>query len=375
MKRTLFSRLRALLWLGLLLPTVACGGGRNARAQDEGLVSAPASHSVASPGSVHPAESSSNERVATVRTLPIEPEEVTDLAILSADLLPLRRATLAAEVAGVVDQVRVELGDRVVAGRVLMQIDTRALRQQLAEAEAVCRNARDRAERAERLFERRAITQQRRLDAIAERDVAEARLGSAELALSKSFLRAPWAGTVAARRVEVGDYATPGQPLLELVAVERLKVRAPAPAADVPFLEVDRPAEVTVEFLPGEIFSGEVVRLGAELDPDSRTLTVEVEIDNSDGRLRPGMFGRMQIPRRVLADALLVPLSAVVEFETGNSIYVVKAGRAVRREVDLGPVVGERVVVQRGLGAGERVVVSGQLQVADGQRVEEATGS
>jgi membrane fusion protein (multidrug efflux system) len=372
MKRSLFlSCLLVPLSVGLVVAGVGCGGGSDARAQDEGRVAA----MEAAEGGAASAGSSSAERVATVRTQSVESEEVSDLVVLSADLLPLRRATLAAEVAGVVDEVHVELGDAVPAGRVLARIDTRALHQQLAEAEAICRNAIDRAERAEKLFEKRSITERQRLDAIAERDVAQARLASAELVLSKSALRAPWAGRVAAKRVEVGDYAIPGQQLFELVAVERLKVSASAPAADVPFLEVGRSVTVTVDFLPGRSFSGRVMRLGAELDPDSRTLAVEAEIDNADGSLRPGMFGRMQIPRRVLPDALLVPLSAVVEFEAGKSIYVVEAGRAVRREVDLGPVLGERVVVQRGLGAGERVVVSGQRQVADGQRVEEAAGS
>lgn len=373
MTRSLLLISLVLLWLGLVVPALGCDSGRGARAQDPGggamvePAPAPASDEAS-------AGSSSAERVATVRSQLIESEEVADLVVLSADLLPLRRATLAAEVAGVVDEVHVELGDAVAAGRVLARIDTRALRQQLAEAEAVCRNAIDRAQRAEKLFEKRSITEQLRLDAIAERDVAKARLASAELALSKSVLRAPWAGKVAARRVEVGDFAVPGQELVELVAVERLKVSAAAPAADVPFLEVGRSVTVTVDFLPGRSFSGKVVRLGAELDPSSRTLAVEAEIDNADGSLRPGMFGRMQIPRRVLPEALLVPLSAVVEFERGRSIYVIEAGRAVRREVELGPVVGERVVVQRGLAAGERVVVSGQRQVADGQLVEEVAG-
>lgn len=369
MKRTLVFSPPALFWLvilsALMLPAAGCGGSTDAQTQDK----------EAAPASMPAADSPAAERVATVRTQPVEPEEVADLAILSADLLPLRRATLAAEVPGVIDRVSVDLGDRVGAGQVLARIDTRALQQQLAEAEAVYRNANSRADRADKLFERRSITEQQRLDAVAERDVAKARLGSAELALSKSVLRAPWGGRVAAKRVEVGDYATPGQPLFELVAVGRLKVRAPASAADVPFLEVGRPVSVTVELLPGETFPGKVVRLGAELDPDSRTLAVEAEIDNPGGRLRPGMFGRMEIPRRVLPDALLVPLSAVVEFEAGRAVYVVEAGRAARREIELGPIVGERVVVASGLVAGERVVVSGQRQVADGQRVEEVVGS
>jgi membrane fusion protein (multidrug efflux system) len=322
-----------------------------------------------------PVVTQTEERVALVRTLQVESEEAIDMAVLSADLLPRRRATLAAEVPGVVEELSVEMGDRVTTGEVLARIDTRALRQQVAEAEALYRQAQDRFERAESLYERRSITKQAHIDAVAGRDVAEARLGAIRLALEKSEIRAPWGGQVATKRVEVGDYAAPGQPLLELVEVRRLKVRAPASSADVPYLRVGVPVTVRVDVLPGEEFRGEVVRLGAELDPDTRTLDVEAELDNADGRLRPGMFGRMEIPRQTLPAALLVPLSAVVDFETDKVVYVVEDDRARRQVVSLGPVVGDRVVVTTGVTAGDRVVVSGQQQVADGQRVTDVEGS
>ena len=311
------------------------------------------------------------ERAATVRTLALQPETVSDVAVLSADLLPLRRATLAAEVAGTVEELRVELGQRVGQGQVLARIDTRALRQQVAEAEALFKQAQDRFERAEKLFAKRSITREQQIDAVASRDVAEARLASARLALEKSEVKAPWTGHISSKLVEVGDYAAPGQPLVEMVAMDRLKVRAAASAADVPYLEAGVPVVVRVDAFPDETFSGQVVRLGAELDSGTRTLDVEAEIDNRDLKLRPGLFGRMELRRRVLGDAVLVPLAAVVDFEDQKVVYVVEEGRAERRTVTLGPVIGARVVVEEGVGAGDRLIVSGQNQVADGQRVLE----
>jgi len=342
-------------WILALLPLsvlIACGGGGEADSSEPVL--APA------------------ERVAYVRSLEVQPEEITDLALLSADLLPLRRATLAAEVPGRVEELRVDVGDRVRTGQILVRIDTRALRQQIAEAEALHVQAVDRFERAERLYEKRSITKERHIDAVAGKDVAEARLNSAQLALAKSELKAPWAGSVAAKRVEVGDYASPGLPLLELVAVNRLKVKAAASASDVPYLSVGAPVTVRVDVFPGEEWQGKVVRLGAELDSGTRTLVVEAEIDNSEGRLRPGLFGRLEVPRRVLPGALLVPLASVVDYESEKILYVVAEGVAQRRTIVLGPTVGDRVVIASGLEPGDHVVVGGQQQVADGQTVIEA---
>jgi len=314
----------------------------------------------------------SEERIATVRTRVVEPEEVSDLAIFSADLLPIRRATLSAEVSGNVEELTVDLGQRVRKGQVLAFIDTRALRQQLAEAQALFNQAQDGFERAEKLFAKHSITKEQHINAVAGREVAEARLASANLALEKSEVKAPWTGHVAAKRVEVGDYAAPGQPLIDLVAMDRLKVQAPASAADVPYLKVGVPVVVRVDVFPGETFAGQVVQMGAELDPSTRTLEVVAEIENQDLKLRPGLFGRMELERRVLSDALLVPLTAVVDFESRKVVYVVTDGIAELRVVTLGPVVGKRVLVTEGLVSGDRYIVAGQQRVADGQRVVES---
>jgi len=356
MKRETYSRMAAGLLAGgalaFALGTAACGGGAEepAAAAAEPVV-----------------------KTALVRTETPVQQDVVDVVSLSADLEPKRRATLAAEVPGTVERLTVELGQRVTSGQLLAAVDTRALQQQAAEAEALARQAQAQFGRAQALFERRSITQQQMLDAITNRDVAQARLASAQLNLEKSQIRAPWAGSVAQKRAEVGDYVTPGQPVVDLVQVDVLTVVAPAPASDVPYLALGRPVAIRVDALPGESYEGRIVRLGAELDADARTLAVEAEIDNPDGRLKPGMLARMEVPRRTLKDSLLVPLEAVVDLGEQRALFVVEDGVARRRLVELGPVLGERVVVTSGVAAGERVIVEGEQRVAEGQPVEEAS--
>jgi membrane fusion protein (multidrug efflux system) len=310
------------------------------------------------------------ERVAQVRSIALEPRHVVDRISVPADLLPLHRATLAAEVGGVVESVSADLGDRVGRGRVLATIDERSLAQAVAEAEALLQQARLQYERAQNLFDRRAVTQAQLLDAVTNRDVAESRLATASLQLDKARVRAPWSGRIAARHVERGAYVSPGAPLFDLVDASRVKVRAPARAADVPFLEIGREVEITLDALPGERFTARVERLGAELDPDSRTLAVEAELPNPDGRLKPGMLARLEVSRRELTGALVVPMSSLVELGGSKAIWLIEGGRAVRRPVTLGPVIGEEVVVE-GLNPGERVIIEGWHVVGEGQLVEE----
>lgn len=313
------------------------------------------------------------ERVVPVRVWVTMAREVIDYAKLPADLLPQRRGVLAAEVAGVVGSLRVDAGDRVVAGQVLAEVDTRTLEQRLAEAEAVERHRISRYQRAVKLFDRRSITEQQLQDARAEKEIAEAQAAGARLALEKSRLKAPWSGTVAVRRVELGDYVSPGQPLFELVDLRRIKAQAAAAAADVPFLRLGLPAVVRLEAFPGEVFEGTVRRLAAELDPATRTLEVEVELDNPHRRLVPGMDAELELARQVFPAAVLVPLAALVEQETTRIVYVVQGAagdeRAVSREVTLGPVLEDQVVIVTGVEPDERVIVEGQRLVGPGQQV------
>jgi membrane fusion protein (multidrug efflux system) len=306
-----------------------------------------------------------------VRTALPSVEEVADRVSLPAELLPYRRAVLASEVGGVIDSLSFDVGQRVGSGRVLVAIDTRSLEQAVAEAAAVDRQRRLQFERAERLFAKRSITQQQMLDAATNRDVAAARLASAQLQLSKSQVRAPWRGSIARRWVEVGDFVTPGQPIAELVEVRRLKVRAPASAKDVPWLSVGTEVEVRVDALSGDPILGRIVRLAPEVDPQARTLDIEAEIGNADGRLRPGMPARLELSRRTLVDALLVPLSAVVDLGEADGLFVVEGDRVREQVVELGPVVGERVVIAAGLRAEDRVVTDGARQLVPGQLISE----
>ena len=349
------TRQHSLFFLGVLIPALvltACGSSET--------------QSVESPfGSEE-----IRENLATVRVRVLETEMAIDTVSLPADLRPARRSLLAAEVPGRLEKVSVEEGDSVTQGQVLLVIDRRSLEQSVREAEAFFFQRIKQFERASNLFEKQSITQAQMLDALTLKDVAKATLDSAKLQLSKSTLTAPWSGHVASRRVELGDYVQPGQAVLEIIEVGRLKVSAPVAAADVPYIEIGAPVLVRIDAFEAEIFEGTIVRTGAELDPKSRTLQVEAELLNPEGRIKPGLPARIEIVRREWPGALLLPAEAVVPLDDQDSVYVVSGDVVERRVVVLGPSLGDRVLVEAGLSSGERIVVEGQGQISDGQRVE-----
>lgn len=309
------------------------------------------------------------ERLTQVQVEAVEPRPAVETIEVAADVAGARRATLAAEVDGTVEAIEVDLGDRVSAGEVLIRIDTRSIATEVEEAEANYAQAEEDAARAEALFEKRSITRDRLTTARTALEVSRARLESVRIRLAKSTIRAPWAGEIAERMIEVGDFVDVGQGVLELVQTDRLKVRAEVAAEDAQHIQAGESATLRLQALPGETFEAKIVRIGASLSSTSRTLPIEVELENPGGRLKPGMFGRLTLPRRELEAALLVPLASLVDYEDGKVVYVVKDGVAQRRSVQPGAVIGDRVVIESGLSGGDRVIVRGQDQVADGQPV------
>ncbi len=365
--------LRSLAWglvaLVLGLTTVSCGPRPGAHGAET---------EVAERGSGGEADNPPDMPIrplTTVRTLTLVERSFIEYSQLPAETRPLRQATVAAEVPGTVQALAVREGQRVAAGQTLADIDGESLTQRVDEAQAIAGQRRAQLDRADKLLARQSITQEQYLDAKAAHQVAAARLASLNLDLSKARVQAPWAGTVARRHVEVGDYVQPGQPLVEMMDLRRLKVVAPAPSREVPLLKLGGAVEVTFESLPGEVFTGRIDHLAVALDSTARTLDVEVEVDNRDGRLRPGMLGKLRIPLRTWQDVVLLPLDALVEMGDGQVVYLfvdgdeAKRGRAQRRKVRQGPILGDQVVILEGLQAGEQVIVSGQHQVTHSQTV------
>ena len=149
-----------------------------------------------------------------------------------------------------------------------------------------------------------------------------------------------------------------------------LEVEASVPAADVAYVEIGAPVIVRIGGEDGKPCRGRIVRLGAEIDPKSRTLAVEIVLDSPDGAWRPGMAATLEVRRRVIQAGLWVPLASLEEAGTGFAVFVDEGGVARQRIIETGAVVGNRVQVVGGLAAGDRVVVAGQEGLDDGRPVK-----
>jgi membrane fusion protein, multidrug efflux system len=200
---------------------------------------------------------------------------------------------------------------------------------------------------------------------------AETQLGLAQRNLSYALVFSPIDGFVAERTADLGEYVSPTTKVATIVRINPLRVRIDIPEQAIPEVNVGQSVSVTTSAWPDRNFSGRIARVSPNVSQTSRTLTVEAEIENSTGVLKPGQFATVRILQSRAQPAVLVP-SRAVRTESGvNRVFVIKEGRAQERLVQLGQAEGDLVEIRSGVAADETVATSNIDQLSDGMAVRQ----
>lgn len=314
---------------------------------------------------------------AAVRTAPVASVAVTAQTRAVGLLAPRDEIRLAFKVGGVVDSVRVESGDIVRKGQVLAELKR-------AEVDATVAQAAEGVEKARRDFER---ARQLRLDEVATEEqvqdlttaynVARSNLDAARFNARFARIEAPVDGIVFERMVEGGELVQPGQPVLVVGSTDSgWVVRVGLADRDAVRVEPGAPAQVTFDAFPGRAFEGQVTRIGAAADRVTGTFEVEVGVNPQGARFARGLVAKVTLPLARLPDvapnATVVPITALVQADGQRAtVYVLDREKNVarRKDVMLGPLFGEQVIVTAGLMTGEAVITDGAAWLTDGRSV------
>jgi membrane fusion protein (multidrug efflux system) len=279
----------------------------------------------------------------------------------------------------------VEEGAAVAAQDVVLEIDRERRVLELASQRAGAAEAREAIARAERelkrissLAERNAASQSRLDEAETELrqsrarlEAAEAQRGLAERAVRDASVTAPFAGLLARRYVSVGDFVDAGEPLFDLVALDPIEVEFHLAERDSGRVSLGDKVEVHVAPFPDETFSATVHVVSPRIDAATRTLRVKARLDNTAGRLRPGLFARADLGVAERANVPMLPEEAVLQRSDGAVVFVLRGdGKVARRAIQTGIIRDGRIEAVSGLRVGERVVVRGQSRLVDGLAVD-----
>jgi len=212
-----------------------------------------------------------------------------------------------------------------------------------------------------------ALENVRNLEAIVEEK--RAALDLAKKQLTDTEIVSPISGVVKEKAASRGEYLQPGKPIVTIVQVDPLRLRADIPEYAAASARTGQTMTLTVESFPGRSFTGRVVRIGPSLNEQTRALTVEAEVRNPGNLLRPGMFAKSNLVTANGALALMAPRRAVQVIAGLNKIFVIDNGRASERIVKLGAVDGDLIEIVDGVKSGEVVATSNLDKLQEGSAV------
>ena len=278
-------------------------------------------------------------------------------------------ATLRAEVPGQILAVHFREGEPIARGANLYSIEATVLEAEVNEAIANVSRSESALERAEELHRKQLISGTDYDAARANYDVDVARLRSSQARLSKTIIQAPFAGFVGLRRINVGDYATVGQELVDVVQLDPLRVDFSVPEILLPKVKSGLAVGVSVDAYPDEVFAGTVIAVAPKADVQGHSLEVRASLPNSELKLRPGLFVRISISLGAKADAIVIPEQAIWPIGQNKTVFVVHDGNVQQRVVKLGERQPGFVEITDGLSAGEVIVTAGQMKLHDGAKV------
>ncbi|WP_127477336.1 efflux RND transporter periplasmic adaptor subunit [Sulfurivermis fontis] len=292
----------------------------------------------------------------------------------AGSLVALNGTDVTTEIGGIVSAIRFESGQAVKAGDVLLQLEATVDKAALEGARAERRLAEVQLERAKDLIKRNAISSSDYDAAKASFDAAEARMAEKAAKLAQKTIRAPFDGLLGIRGVNLGEYLSPGTRIVSLQALDPIYVDYALPERHLRELAPGQAVEVRVAAYPEQVFRGSLQAVESGVDRRTRSIALRAILDNSAGLLRPGMFADVATVLPTVDTVITVPQTAISFNTYGNFLYVIEKAEggkllAKRRQVETGRSHEGRIVVSKGLKAGEQVVRAGLVKLRDGMPV------
>ncbi|CAH1656420.1 efflux RND transporter periplasmic adaptor subunit [Chelatococcus asaccharovorans] len=282
---------------------------------------------------------------------------------------------VSSEIAGRVAEILFKEGQQVEAGALLAKLDGSLTQAELDDARARLDLAESNYKRTNVLAKGGNATQRANDEAFAGLATARATLSLIQARFDKLSILAPFPGVLGIRKISVGAYLSPGAAIVNLEKIDALKVDFKVPEVYLSRVSVGQTVEITVDALPGRVFTGTIYAIDPMVDVNGRALTIRARLPNPDLTLRPGLFARITVKGPSVQNVSLVPEEAVVPRGKDALIYQIVDGKAVETKVRLGSRKAGEVEVLEGLITDALVVTSGQARLRDGVRVDVVANS
>lgn len=310
------------------------------------------------------------EATVQVATMTVEPARLEEKLNLPAVVESFENLWVKSEASGQVIDILVKEGQMVEKGQILVELDSRDYNSALERIEANYKLATIEHNRISELFKRNiaAANEVDQLDA--QLKDLEAQLKAAKLALERTKIIAPISGRLNEIEAKVGDWMTIDKPVAQILQIGEVKVTVGIPESDVSAVLDLEEADIIIDALDSLKVTGRKLFLSRQPGDLARLYNLELVVENSDGRILPGMFARVELVKKRFEDAFAVPLYAVISEGDESFVYLEVDDKAVKRPVELGVLEDWMIQVKSGLEAGDNVIIVGHRQVDEGQSVK-----
>ncbi|MBU3917641.1 efflux RND transporter periplasmic adaptor subunit [bacterium] len=305
-----------------------------------------------------------------VEVVKLSPRTMKSYSTYIGNLKPNAKVEVSTEVAGIVEKAGFSVGQKVAKGAMLVQIDVRrqALTNKLNQSNYDL--ALNDYQIKQSLYKKK-LTTSAKVNALKNRlDVNKVNLELSRLDLTKSKIRAPISGNIKSKIIEEGEYIAVGKKVLEIFDISKVIAVVNVPEHEIGFVKIGKKVKVTLSATPDEEFTGVISIIDIEADVRSRSFAVEVEMDNPEQKLLPGMLVKVKMLKVFLPNQIIIPRYTIQEEETGSFVYIVEGNKTVKRTVQLGNSLENEIQVLSGLDAGDNIINIGQQLVASGETVK-----
>lgn len=286
---------------------------------------------------------------------------------------------LTTEAAGIVTEIRFTSGDTVEKGQILLRLDDDTDRAELQSLRAAAELARLDLDRTERLHRQGSVSKAELDRAKSQADQASGALNSQQARVNQKTIRAPFSGQLGIRQVDLGEYLSPGTPVVSLQQLDPVYLEFNLPEQRLADIRLDMTVRAEVDAWPGETFEGRVTAIEPGINPGTRNFMIQATLDNPEQKLRAGMFARVTLDLGDADEVVAIPQTAVSYNPYGNAVFVIVENEGSngephltvnRRFVRTGRTLGDMVAVLEGLEPGDRVATSGLLKLNNNATVK-----
>lgn len=312
-----------------------------------------------------------NEAVS-VKVAQVKTENVSLDFVANGSFAPTQELNFSAEKSGKVIKVLVDEGDYVNVGQTLVIVRSDVVNVNAQTAKAAYENAKSDYARYENAFQTGGVTKQQLDQAKLQLTNAQSNLTQANINVGDTKVKAPIKGFINKRYIEPGSILTgmPATQMFEIVDVSKLKLKVTVNESQVASLKIGNTVDVTSSVFPDKVAKGKIIFIAPKAD-ETLNFPVEIEItNNANSSIKAGMYGTATFVSSQKQDLKVVPRNAFVGSVSSNQIFVVENGIAKLKKVTAGRILGEQVEIINGLSDGETVIITGQINLQDGNTVE-----